>query len=105
MHKINASQNDQGTAKILDAQHGPGVPFNRPMFLLDEVVEIFGRAELDGRFTIGVDRFECGEIGAAFVDGRRLGHAILGESIFQSNAELQSYHDGRKARNRRRFGS
>jgi hypothetical protein len=40
---------------------------------LDEVVEIFGLADLDSRFTISIDGFERGEIGTVFVDGRRLG--------------------------------
>ena len=46
------------------------------MVLLDEVVEIFGLADFDRRFTISVDRFERGEIGTAFVDGHLLGDAI-----------------------------
>ena len=49
------------------------------MVLLDEVVEIFGLSDLDGRFTIRIDRFERGEIGAAFVDGYRLGYTVLGD--------------------------
>jgi hypothetical protein len=39
------------------------------MVLLDQVVEIFGLANLDERFTIRIDRFERGKIGAAFGDG------------------------------------
>ena len=47
------------------------------------VVEIFGLADLDRRFTISIDRFERGEIGAAFVDGHRLGRATLGDRLFK----------------------
>lgn len=32
---------------------------------------------------ISIDRFERGEIGTAFVDGHRLGHAILGDRFFK----------------------
>ena len=53
------------------------------MVLLDQIIEIFGLADLDGRFTIGIDGFECGEIGAAFVDGHRLRHAILGDQFLK----------------------
>jgi hypothetical protein len=53
------------------------------MVLLDQVVEIFRLADPDGRFTIGIDRFERGEIGAAFVDGHRLGRIILGDRFFK----------------------
>jgi hypothetical protein len=63
--ELNAGQKDPGTAKILEAQHGPGAPLDRPMFLLDEVVEIFGLADLDRCFAISIDRFKRGEIGTA----------------------------------------
>jgi hypothetical protein len=53
------------------------------MVLLDRVIEIFGLADLDGRFTIGIDGFEHGEIAAAFVDSPRLGHAILGDRFLK----------------------
>ena len=53
------------------------------MVLLDHVIEISGLADLDGRFTIGIDGFERGEIGAAFVDGHRFGHAILGDRFLK----------------------
>ena len=46
VHKLNAGQKDPGTAKILEARHGRGAPLDRPMVLLDEVVEIFGLADL-----------------------------------------------------------
>jgi hypothetical protein len=32
---------------------------------------------------IGIDRLERGEIGAAFVDGHRLGRAILGDRFLE----------------------
>ena len=83
VHQLNAGQKDPGTAKILEAQHGPDAPLDRPMVLLDEVVEIFGLADLDRRFTISIDRFERGEIGTAFVDGHRLGYPILGDRFFK----------------------
>jgi len=65
VHNLNAGKNDPGTAKCLEPQHRPRSSFDRPMVLLDQVIEIFGLTDLDGRFTIGIDRFERGEIGAA----------------------------------------
>jgi hypothetical protein len=53
------------------------------MVLLDQVIEVFGLADLDGRSTIGIDRFERGEIGAVFVDGYRLRHTILSDRLFK----------------------
>ena len=49
------------------------------MVLLDQVIEIFGLADPDGRVTIGIDCFERGEVGTAFVDGYRLGYTVLGD--------------------------
>lgn len=70
---FNAGKKDSGTAKNFESQHGS---LDRTMALFDKIVEIFGLADPDGRFTIIIDGFECGEIGTAFVDGRRLGHAF-----------------------------
>ena len=81
--KLNAGQKDPGTAKILESQHGPCPALDRPMVLLDQIVEIFRLADLDGRFTISIDRFERGEIGAAFVDGHCLGRPILGDRFLK----------------------
>ncbi|EEA02820.1 hypothetical protein BH160DRAFT_1828 [Burkholderia sp. H160] len=83
VHKLNAGQNDSGTAKILEAQLRPGSPLDRPMVLLDEVAEVFGLANLDRRITISIDRFERGEIGSAFVDGYRPGDPILSDRFFK----------------------
>jgi hypothetical protein len=83
VHNLNVGQKDPGTAKSFESQHGSRTSLDRPMVLLDKVVEIFGPPDLDGRFTIIIDGFECGEIGAAFVYGHRLGNAILGHRFFK----------------------
>jgi hypothetical protein len=80
---LDAAQQDAGTPEILEPKHGAGTPFDRPMVLLDEVVEIFGLADPDRRFTIGIDRFECSEIGTAFVDRYGLGDAVLSERFLK----------------------
>ena len=53
------------------------------MVLLNHVVEIFRLTYLDGHLTIGIARFERSEIGAAFVDGHRIGRAILGDRLLE----------------------
>jgi hypothetical protein len=83
VHDLNAGQKDPGTAKRFESPHGPRSSLDRPMVLLDQIIEIFGLADLDGRFTIGIDRFERGEIGAAFVDGYRLGYTVLGDRFLK----------------------
>jgi len=53
------ARRDPGTAKGFESQHGSRASLDRPMVLLDKVVEIFGLANLDVRFTIIIDGFEC----------------------------------------------
>jgi len=45
MHQFYTGQKDSGTAKSLEPQHGPRAPLDRPMVLLDKVVEIFASFE------------------------------------------------------------
>jgi hypothetical protein len=42
MYDFDAANRNPGAAKSLEPQHGSGAPLDRPMVLLDEVVEIFG---------------------------------------------------------------
>ena len=83
MHDFDAAKKSPGAAKSLEPQHGSGAPLDCPMVLLDAVVEIFGLADLDRRLTISIDGFERGEIGTAFVDGHRLGDAILSDRFLK----------------------
>jgi hypothetical protein len=83
VHHFDAAQQDPGAAKRFKSQHRPRASLDRPMVLLDEIVEIFGLADLDRRYTISIDGFERGEIGTAFVDGHRLGDAILSDRFFE----------------------
>jgi hypothetical protein len=82
-HNLNAAQQDPGTAKSFESQHGSHTSLDRPMVLLDKVVEIFGLEDPDGRFTIIIDGFECGQIGAAFVNGHRIWYAILDDRFLK----------------------
>ena len=73
VHNLDAGQKDPGTAKSLESQYGACTSLDRAMVLLDKIVEIFGLTDLDGRFTIIIDGFDCGEIGgfvAIAIDGR-----------------------------------
>jgi len=48
VHAFDAAQKDAGTAKILEPQHRSRAALDRPMVLLDEIVEIRGLADLVG---------------------------------------------------------
>jgi DDE domain len=47
------------------------------MVLLDQGVQIFWLANLDGRFALDINGIERSEIGAVLVDGYRLGDTVL----------------------------
>jgi len=60
------------------------------MVLFDQVIEIFGLADFDGRFTIGIDRFERGRIGGAL--SRLLRKPALGRVwVAQDRKRLVAY--------------
>src|SRR5258707_5682234 len=96
VHKLNAGQRTRAQRNVFEPWHEWLASLDRSMVPPDKVVEIFGLAYLDGRFAIVIDGFECGDIGAAFVDGHRLGQAIF-EHRFQSNAGLPPFPDERRA--------
>ncbi|MGF6291519.1 hypothetical protein OKW50_006871 [Paraburkholderia youngii] len=77
MHEFNAAQQDAGTTKNLESQHGPGTALDRPMVLFHDIVEILGLADPDGRFTLGVHGALPGQIGTTHVHGYGFGRAIL----------------------------
>jgi hypothetical protein len=83
MHHFEARQNDASTPKIFETQHGPSAAFDSPMVLFHDVVHVFWLADPDGRFTIGIDRFERGEIGAAPVDRHGVEFAVLINRFFE----------------------
>jgi len=83
VHAFDATQKDAGTAKILEPQHRPRAALDRPMVLLDEIVEILGLADPDGRFAISIDGIERSEIGTAFVDRHYLGNAVMSDRFLK----------------------
>ena len=51
MHDFNPRNRATGSPKRLEAQHGMKNPFDCSMILLNEVVEILGLTDLDGRLV------------------------------------------------------
>jgi hypothetical protein len=80
------------------SQHGSRASFDRPIVLLDQVVEIFRCTDLDGRFAIGIDDVERSAIGAAFVDCHGLWNTTL---IDRSLKETPGSNLSRSARSRK----
>src|SRR6185437_16869616 len=77
VHQFDATQNDVRAVEILEPEHRSDPAFDGPMVLLDDVVQILDLTNLDGRLALGIHRVKRSQIGAAFVDGYRLGRAVL----------------------------
>jgi len=69
--------------KFLNPSIGRGSTFNGTMVLLDDVVQILDLTNLDGRLAPGIHRVKRSQTGAAFVDGYRLGRAVLTDCPFE----------------------
>jgi hypothetical protein len=54
-----------------------------PMVLLHDVVQILDLTNLDGHLALGIHRVKRSQIGAAFVDGHRLGRTVLTDCLFE----------------------
>lgn len=54
VHEFDAAQQDAAATKIHEAQHGPRSSLDRPMILLDNVVQIFVLANLNQCFPLSV---------------------------------------------------
>ena len=46
MHEFNASDGDRGALKALQSEHWTQTKFDRPVILLDQIVQIFRRSYL-----------------------------------------------------------
>ena len=52
----------------LDLEHRSGAPFDRAVVRFGDIAQVLRLADPDWRFALGVDGFQCSQIGAAFVD-------------------------------------
>ncbi|MEA3094757.1 MAG: hypothetical protein QOJ04_6099, partial [Caballeronia sp.] len=80
---FDAGQDDAGAPRILETHHRPGDAFDRPVILPYDVIQILDLADLDRRFPFSIDTLDGGQIGAAFVHGDRLGHAVLADGFLE----------------------
>lgn len=69
VHGLDSGDEDSSTPKGLESEHGSGDPFDGPMILLNDVVQVFGLAHYDVNTDIPLDAFNGGRISAALVDG------------------------------------
>lgn len=83
VHQFDAAQEDAGTVNVLEPHHRSGAPFDGPVILLNQVVQILRLANPDGRFPLRVERLQRGQIRSAFIDGRGPGCAVLVDRLLE----------------------
>ena len=70
VHGLNAGDERLRTVKVLETHHRPGDSLDRPVVLLDDVVEVLRLAHLDGQAAVGLDAHDGGRVGAALTSTR-----------------------------------
>ncbi|CAB3775340.1 hypothetical protein LMG29542_08722 [Paraburkholderia humisilvae] len=77
VHQLDAGQDDASTPEILEAHHWFDDAFAGAVILVHDVIQVLVLAYLDRCRPPGVERLECGQIGAAFIHANRVGLTVL----------------------------
>ena len=83
MHGLDSCDEDSSAPKRLESEHWLGDSFDRPVVLLDDVVEVFVLADQDVDTGISLDTFNGRRVGATLVNGDFLGQAVLVDGSLQ----------------------
>ena len=83
MHGFNSCDQDSSTPKGLESRHRLCHFFNRPVVLLDEVVEVSVLAHQNVNTGVSLDAFNGVRAGAALVDGDLLWHIVQVDNALQ----------------------
>jgi hypothetical protein len=57
VHGLNASDEDSSTSEGLEPEHRSGDPFDCPVVLLNDVIQVFALAQQDTNAGISLDTF------------------------------------------------
>jgi len=83
MYCFDARDNDASTPKRFEAEYRSGDPFDSPVVLLDDVVQVFTLAQNDIDASVSLDVCNGGRVRAALVDSDLLGHVVQVDGPFQ----------------------
>jgi|SRR5450631_2691781 len=72
MHRLDACNEAARAAKGLEPEHGSHDALDRPVVLLDDVVEVLRLAQFDVCAGVGTNALDRRRVRAAFVDGALL---------------------------------
>lgn len=77
VHDLDAGDDDASAMERLKAQHRSDDALDRPVVLLDDVVEVLALPNRDRRVMLGVVAFDAGGVGAALVNRDALRKAVV----------------------------
>lgn len=83
VHDLDASDQDSGATKCLEAERRPDDAFDGAVDLLGEVVKVLRPAHLGGPVAVGLDAHDSGRVRAALVKGDLLGRAVQIGGLFE----------------------
>ena len=83
MHGLDSCDEDSSAPKRLESEHRACDSFDRPVVLLEDVVQVFVLAHQDVDTGISLDTFNGRRIGTALVDGDFLGQAVQVDGALQ----------------------
>ena len=77
MHQFNSAQSAAGRVESFKAEHRPDDPLDGPVILLDQVVQVFDLADLDGLSGFLLERPKGDGVGPALVDRDLVRKAVV----------------------------
>ena len=86
MHGLNASDKNACTRSGFESQHGPDDPFDRPVVLLNQVVQVFDLAQLYGLGCGGFYRQDGCLVGGAAINTPLLRQSMQAHGLFSELA-------------------
>jgi hypothetical protein len=69
VHGLNSDYQFLRTPKGLAAHHQNGYAFDRPVIVLDDVIQIFGLPQFNIKTVVSIDASNGRRVGTALVDG------------------------------------
>ena len=85
-HGFDTGDEDSGTAKVFESEHGARGPFDGPVILFDDIVEVRQLAQRDGKTGVGLDADDGRLVGSAPIDGDFLWHVVQPDRPFEKRS-------------------
>ena len=77
VHDLDAAEDDACATERLESKHRSGDAFDRPVVLLNDVVEVLALPNRYRRVMLDIITFDAGGVGAALVDREGCGKRVV----------------------------